>query len=113
LDDIDVGYFLGAIINSEATRLRVVEYQARGQFGARHFDKAFFNLPIPIFDPKNPLHVKLAEAGANAERKALQVELVEGEKFQRARKRVREALIEDGIAGEIDALVEKLLDEAG
>ena len=32
-----------------------------------------------------------------------------GEKFQRARKRVRDALAEDGIAGEIEKLVEKLL----
>lgn len=112
ISDKKIGYFLGSIINSEVTRVRVEEFQARGQFGARHFDKAFFNLPIPLFNPKDPLHLQLAEAGAKAEKKALGVELVESEKFQRARKRVREGLIEDGIAGEIDALVEKLLDSA-
>jgi hypothetical protein len=32
-----------------------------------------------------------------------------GEKFQRARKRVRDALAEDGIGGDIEKLVEKLL----
>jgi hypothetical protein len=72
-----------------------------------------WNLPIPLFDPKNPLHAELAKAGAEAEEKARIVDLVEGEKFQRARKRVRDALIEDGIAGRIDALVEKLLGESG
>jgi hypothetical protein len=37
------------------------------------------------------------------------VELKDGEKFQRARKRVRDALAEDGIGGDIEKLVEKLL----
>ena len=45
-----------------------------------------------------------------AEAVAAQVELVESEKFQRARKRVRDALAEEGIGGEIEKLVEKLLD---
>ncbi len=109
----DHGHFLGAIINSEVTRRAVESYQARGQFGARHFDKAFFNLPIPLFERKNSLHRSLAQAGEEAERKALAVDLIEGEKFQRARKRIRDALIDDGIAGKIDALVEKLLSGAG
>jgi hypothetical protein len=42
-------------------------------------------------------------------RLAANAELVEGEKFQRARKRVRDALAEDGIGGDIEKLVEKLL----
>jgi hypothetical protein len=71
-----------------------------------------FNLPIPRFDAKNKLHRKLADAGQRAEDAAKLVELVEGEKFQRARKRVRDALTEAGIAPEIDELVEKLLDGA-
>jgi hypothetical protein len=106
-------HFLSALLNSESLRKRSEEYQARGQFGARHFHKVMWNLPIPLFDPKNPLHAELAKAGAEAEEKARIVDLVEGEKFQRARKRVRDALIEDGIAGRIDALVEKLLGESG
>ena len=71
-----------------------------------------FNLPIPRFDGKSRLHLALADAGARAEAAAGAVELVESEKFQRARKRVRDALIEAGIAPEIDELVEKLLDGA-
>jgi hypothetical protein len=105
--------YLAAILNSETARSRAEQYQARGQFGARHFDKVMFNLPIPRFDPKNELHQALADAGARAEVAANLVDLVEGEKFQRARKRVRDALIENGVAREIDELVEKLLDGAG
>lgn len=56
------------------------------------------------------LHRNLAAAVAKAEAAAGMVDLVEGEKFQRARKRVRDALIGNGIAAEIEKLVEKLLD---
>jgi hypothetical protein len=100
---------LCAILNSETARARAERYQSRGQFGARDFDKVMFNLPIPIFDAKQSLHRELAEAGAHAEAIAANVELKESEKFQRARKRVRDALAEDGIGGDIEKLVEKLL----
>ncbi|MBA4768105.1 MAG: N-6 DNA methylase [Porphyrobacter sp.] len=102
-------YYLIAILNSETTRALAEQYQARGQFGARHFDKVIWNLPIPVFDPKNTLHRKLSKAGARAEAVAAGVELVETEKFQRARKRIRDGLIQNGIAAEIETLVENLL----
>ena len=111
IETYDEAAYLTAILNSEVTRARAERYQSRGQFGARDFDKVIWNLPIPRFDPKIKLHVALADAGARAETAAQLVELVEGEKFQRARKRVRDSLIELGLAAEIDALVEKLLDD--
>lgn len=104
--------FLVAVLNSETARSRAVQYQARGQFGARHFDKVMFNLPIPLFQAANPLHSDLAAAGAEAERIAGLVEIPEGERFVAARQRVRRALIADGIGGEIEKLVEKLLGPA-
>ena len=105
-------HYLAAILNSETARSRAEQYQARGQFGARHFDKVMFNLPIPRFDVKNKLHRAISDAGVRAEDAAKQIELIEGEKFQRARKRVRDNLAELGISAEIDKLVEKLLDGA-
>jgi SAM-dependent methyltransferase len=103
-------YYLCTILNSETSRARAEQYQSRGQFGARHFDKVMFNLPIPLFDRRQELHLELAAAGAHAEIVAGLAELKEGEKFQRARKRVRDALAEEGVGGEIEKLVEKLLD---
>jgi hypothetical protein len=103
-------HYLAAVLNSEVARSRAERYQARGQFGARHFDKVIFNLPIPLFSAADPLHRDLAQAGAKAEEIAGMVELIPSERFQRARKRVRDALIEEGIGGEIEKLVEKLLD---
>ena len=106
------GRYLCAILNSEAARSRAEKYQSRGQFGARHFDKVLFNLPIPAFDAKNRLHRDLAAAAARAEICAAQLALPESVKFQRARGLVRTALTEAGIAKTIDALVDKLLDGA-
>ncbi len=51
-------------------------------------------------------------AAAEAERIAAAFELPEGVKFQRARKLIRDALTEAGIAPQIDALVARLLDQA-
>lgn len=104
--------YLIAILNSETARERVERMQARGQWGARHFDKVMFNLPIPRFDPKDKLHQALAEAAEKAEKVAAAVELPDGVKFQRARRLVREALAEAGVAQEIDRLVADLLDAA-
>lgn len=105
----DEAYFLVTILNSETARSRAERYQSRGQFGARDFDKVMFNLPIPLFDARDPLHATLAAAGREAERVAGVVDLVAGEKFQRARKRIRDALTEDGIGIEIEKLVDRLL----
>jgi hypothetical protein len=106
------GLYLTAILNSETARERAERYQARGQFGARHFDKVMFNLPIPRFDSGDRMHRALAEAAAEAEKLAAKVELPEGVRFQRARALVRTALAEAGVAAKIDGLVAKLLDGA-
>jgi hypothetical protein len=110
--DIGEAHYICGIINSETTRKRIEQFQSKGQFGARHFDKVIWNLPIPRYDSKNKLHRELAAVGARAEAVAAGVELKDGEKFQRARKRVRDGLILNGVAGEIEFLVEKLLGPA-
>lgn len=105
------GEYLCAIINSETARKRMESHQARGQWGARHFDKVIFNLPIPRFNPKNCTHNALAKAAKDAERTASRLALPAEVKFQRARSMVRNVLTEAGIAKQIDDLVTRLLDE--
>ena len=99
------------IFNSETSRARVATMQSRGQWGARHFDKVMFTLPIPRFDSAITLHNELAAAAAEAERIAAAFELPASVKFQRARKLIRDALTESGIAPHIDELVARLLDQ--
>ena len=106
----DETHYLAAILNSETTRSRIEAYQSRGQFGARHFDKVMFNLPIPRFDADSPLHSAVAEAAREAETAAASVPLPENIKFQRARGLIRAALTDAGVAQRIDALVARLLD---
>lgn len=106
----DEGHYLVAILGSEAARARIASLQSRGQFGARDFDKVMFNLPIPRFDPKSTLHAELSAASARAEAVADDVVIPEGTRFQRARRLIREALADDGVSGEIDRLVIRLLD---
>ena len=102
-------YFLLSIFNSETARALAERFQARGQWGARDFDKVAFNLPIPLYDRKQTLHRELAAAAQEAEAMAASVDLPEGVKFQRARGIIRSALKDAGIAQRIDALVTRLL----
>ena len=88
------GFYLAAILNSETSRARVAATQARGQWGARHFDKVMFTLPIPPFDASQPLHTELAAAASEAERIAAAFDLPGTVKFQRARRLIRDALTE-------------------
>jgi hypothetical protein len=104
------GRYLTAILNSETVRTRAEQFQARGQFGARDFDKAMFNLPIPRFDAGTAIHVALADTAAEAEKIAVTVELPDGVQFQRARALVRAALKEANVWQKIDILVAELLD---
>ena len=60
VDTIEEGRYLTAILNSETTRKKVEHWQAQGQWGARHFDKVMFNLPIQKFDAKKELHQHLS-----------------------------------------------------
>jgi hypothetical protein len=106
------GCYLAAILNSETARARIAAMQARGQWGARHFDKVMFNLPIPPFELSQPLHNERAVTAAEAERIAAAFELPATVRFQRARKLIRDALTEARIAPQIDNLVARLLDEA-
>jgi len=101
--------YLAAILNSETLRKRVERYQARGQWGARDFDKYVFNLPIPIFDARDSLHTELADAARRAEAVAAKVKLADGIYFTRARKLIREALADASAATEIETRVARLL----
>ena len=102
-------YYLSGILNAETARAAITNLQAVGQFGARHFDKVMFTLPIPRFDPQDELHEALAALARKAEAIAANLAFEESVKFQRARRLVREALTEAGIAQEIDRAVNELL----
>ena len=102
--------YLMAILNSEAVRRLIAHMQSRGLWGTRDFDKLMFEVLIPLFNANDPLHQELAAAAAHAAIVAAKVPLKEGTYFVTARKHIRTALHDDGIAQEIDELVTRLLD---
>ena len=65
-------YYLLAIINSQTLYDAVIPLMPKGQFGARHLQKHLWKLPIPEFDSGNPLHARIADAGAAAAQGAAQ-----------------------------------------
>lgn len=103
--------YLTAILNSETIRARVEPYQARGLFGARDFDKYVFRVPIPTYDPAVAAHIALAALAEKAESVAAETDL-SGVKFQQARKVVRAALAQDGVAQQIEDAVAALIPES-
>ncbi len=109
VESLAEGHFLMSVLNSDAARGRVAHMQARGQWGARHFDKLLFELPIPRFDSKDALHKDLAKAGKRAEATAATVVLPADGHFVKARKLIREALAADGVGEEVEQLVGVLL----
>lgn len=105
----DEARYLTAILNSQSLTDAVLPLQARGQHNPRHFDLHVFALAFPTFDPGDDGHEALARLGENAEKIAAQVELDATSQFQKARRVMREALIESGVAAQIDRAVTDLL----
>ena len=110
---LDEAGYLTAILNSEAARRRIAHLQSRGEQGARDFDKLFFTLPIPRFDPRTELHQQLAKAAGRAEKIAGAVAIDLDQPFTRSRSLVRQALADASASVEIDSLVEQLLGPDG
>ncbi|MBI1418774.1 MAG: N-6 DNA methylase [Limimaricola sp.] len=109
-DTEDEAHYLTAILNSETVRARAEQWQSMGLFGARHFDKVAFNLPIARFAAGNDLHRAISDAGAEAETHVTALAGLADQHFGSARRQVRDSLTEAGISGRIDALVARLLD---
>lgn len=101
---MDEARYLTAILNAPATTTAVSGYQSRGLFGARHFDKYVWMLPIPRYNSANEDHLSLVRLAARAEELAADLDL-EGHGFQTARKIVRDTLCSAGITAQIDAIV--------
>lgn len=101
--------YLVALINSAAVLAKVTDLQPHGQRDKRDFDNLVWTLPIPEYDPTDAVHCDLAAAAARAEAIAAAVPLAEGAHFTAKRRAIRAALVADGVAAEIEALVDALL----
>ena len=101
--------YLIAVINSVAVLAKVTDLQPHGQRDKRDFDKLVWTLAIPEYDAAEPLHQDLAVVAVRAEAIAAAVDLTPHSHFTAKRRAIRSALAADGIAAEIEALVDALL----
>lgn len=106
--EAEAGYLI-AIINSSAALAKIIDLQSHGQRDKRDFDNLVWTLPIPEYDETDPLHRDLAAAATHAEAVASGTELSEKQHFTAKRRAIRAALAADGVAAEMETLVDALL----
>ena len=101
-EQISEARYLCAIINSNVLFDAVEPLMPKGQWGARNLEKHIWRLPIPEFDPADPLHADIAAAGAACIRAA---------SLMKSRIEVRTWMQDSPEAQRVEALVAQLLDE--
>ncbi|MDI6910478.1 N-6 DNA methylase [Nocardioides sp.] len=101
--------YLTAILNSRALLERVKPLQTIGLFGARHFDKYVFAIPIPVYSSADAEHRALVELAREAERVASEVDIAGAKHFTTARSMIKDRL--GSILDEIDSVVLGLVPE--
>jgi hypothetical protein len=99
--------YLTAILNSAALLERVKPLQTLGLFGARHFDKYVFAIPIPVYDSTYGDHQELVNLAREAESSAAGIDLDTTLGFKAARTVLRRAL--DAVLSDIDVIVLRLI----
>jgi hypothetical protein len=101
--------YLVAIINSAAVLAKVTDLQPHGQRDKRDFDNLVWTLPIPECDDTDQVHRDLADAAERAEQIAAGVDLTAINHFTAKRRAIRDALQLDGVARDIESLVDAIL----
>ena len=105
-------HYLCAILNSNIVNNVIKPLQTRGLFGERHIHRRPFMLPIPKFDPNNPVHLRLAELSKLCHEKVAKAKSrFTGKSVTSLRRQAREVVKEE--LKEIDKLVSQLLGVGG
>ena len=101
-------HYLCAIRNAAAFTELVRPFMSYGK-DERHFDKHIWQVPIPLYDPADDLHRRLAARGAEPEAAVGQLPLRSGKHFAAVRRDVRGFIAESEAGRDVEALVEELL----
>ena len=113
-EDLREASYILAIINSDALYELVKPLMPKGQFGAWHLHKHLWRLPIPQFNPRNPLHAAVSQAGEEAAAGAAQrLTQLRGErdevKVNIARRELRKWLSQSPEGRAVEEVVGRLL----
>ena len=91
--------YLTAMLNAETLQ---TAYQGSKKADKHFMNHFWFAVPIPRYDKNNKHHTKLAQLAKHAEQVAAMVQNL-------TRKSIRKALIQDGVSGKIDVVVQEIL----
>jgi hypothetical protein len=105
--------YLTGIFNSVVLLERIQGFMSHGAFGPRDFDSYVFQADFPLFDVDTTTHSDLVQLVERAERIAADVALDETKSFQANRKKIRAALVNDGVSADIDEVVLSILGVRG
>ena len=109
--DPEEAHFVTAILNCVSVNEAIKPFQSSGLLGERHIEKKLLDVPIPLYERTEPVHVRLSELGCSAHAQALTVvndgNFPGGSSLARQRAFIRAAL-QDTLA-EIDELARKVL----
>jgi SAM-dependent methyltransferase len=100
--------FITAILNSTTLTQALGPLQSRGENSSRDFAKLPFRLPIPIYSATDSDHMRLVLLAERAENIAKSAVLPRRD-FKDLRAYIRDLLMIDGIAADIDSIVKRLL----
>jgi hypothetical protein len=103
---VDEADYLCALLNSAGVTRRVRPLMAYGK-DERHIDKHVWRLPIPLFDPANPVHGALVRAARRAEAEIAGRPVAGG--WIAVRREIRGFLASSAVGREIEGLVGELL----
>ena len=104
----DEALYLCAILNSPKVTALVRPLMSYGK-DERDIDMAVWRLPIPLYDPDNDQHRRLADLGRRAEDEIAALDIDESKHFPALRRQIRKHLAISQIGQQIDDLVDTLL----
>ncbi|MEU8425080.1 N-6 DNA methylase [Micromonospora sp. NPDC048835] len=105
---LEEGLYLCAILNSPLLTELARPLMSYGK-DERHVDKHVWKLPIPLYDPADGAHQRLANLGAAQHEVVSRLSLDERADFTALRRMVRNELARHPTGGQVDAEVARLL----
>jgi hypothetical protein len=107
-DSEDHALYLAGVLNSSIVNEAIKPWQTRGQQGERDITRRPFEVcPIPVFDPKQRLHRKIAEVAGEARAEMLRWRSKIGGNAAQARQAARKVIQAE--LDQLDPLVAELL----
>jgi SAM-dependent methyltransferase len=100
--------YLCAVLNAAKFTELVRPFMSYGK-DERDFDKNIWQLPVPLYDPANDIHIRLSARGAELEAAIAGFDVKPGRHFAAVRRDIREFIAGSEAGQDVEALVEELL----